>query len=58
MNRKMYSTIATNGCTEQIHIVPENQKGKAYDFKDFMLDWVQEMTDPAQTAGKSDNTHG
>jgi hypothetical protein len=25
---------------------------------DFMLDWVQEMTDPAQTADKSDNAQG
>lgn len=58
MNWEMYGTIATNGCTEQIHIVPKNQKGKAYALKDFMLDWVQEMTDPAQTAGKSDNTQG
>jgi len=38
MNREMYGTTATNGCAEQIHIVPENQKGKAYGFKDFMLD--------------------
>jgi hypothetical protein len=54
----MYGTNATNGCTEHIHIVLENQKGKVYAFKDFMLDWVQEMTDPAQTAGNSDNTQG
>lgn len=54
----MYGTIATNGCAEQIHIVPENQKSKTYAFKDFMFDWVQEMTDPAHTAGKSNNTQG
>jgi hypothetical protein len=38
MNQEKYGTIAINGCTEQIHIVQENQKGKAYDFMDFMLD--------------------
>jgi len=38
MNREMYGAIATNRCAEQIHTVPENQKGNAYAFKDFMLD--------------------
>ena len=37
----------------QKHTTNQNQKGKAYAFKDFMLDWGQKLTDPAERAGKS-----
>jgi hypothetical protein len=37
------------------YTIPQNQKGNSYAFKDFILDSVQTMTDPAQREDENDS---
>jgi hypothetical protein len=36
------------------YTIPQNQKGKSYAFKDFILHTVQTLTDPAQREDEND----
>jgi hypothetical protein len=53
--------ITTCCCPNQFHIVckihhNQNSKGKSCTFKNFLLDCVQKITDPAQTEDKSESS--
>jgi hypothetical protein len=57
MYRRIYVIFAVYDCPKQLHIVKgmshrQTSRVKGYDFKDFILMWVQKMTDPAKAGGK------
>jgi hypothetical protein len=54
MAQGIYLTFATDCCAKRVilfkkYTTDQNQKSKDYTFKDFILDCVHKMTDPAQT---------
>jgi hypothetical protein len=60
MDQGVYVIFATDGYAKQFHSVQkhttdQNQKGKDYAFKDFILYLIQEITDSAWREGENDS---
>jgi hypothetical protein len=59
-DQRIHVIFARNGHPEKFHILPkcttnEYKKGKGYGFLDCILDCVQKMTEPAQSARENDS---